>query len=72
MKLHEHILSDYDVKLVGSEPEVERYRRDFAEMVWLLRELEWDHAECNICFGVHKHEPGCRLESTLQRVRNYA
>ncbi len=32
MRLHEHILANYDVKLVGTEAEVLRYRRDIAEL----------------------------------------
>ncbi len=39
MKLHEHILPDYDVRLVGTEAEVIRYRRDVAKMREALQRL---------------------------------
>jgi len=44
MKLHEHILPDYDVKLVGTESEVLRYRREIhdvrAEAAWLDERID--------------------------------
>lgn len=38
------------------------------EMARLLLELEWDHAECNICGGCHRHERNCRLRDVLVRA----
>ncbi len=32
MKLHEHIVEAYDVKIVGPEPEVHRFRKALAEL----------------------------------------
>ncbi len=38
------------------------------EMARLLLELEWDHAECNICGGTHEHESDCRLVAVLRKA----
>ncbi len=37
MKLTKHLLSDYDVALVGPEAEIERYRRDVGMDVLRMR-----------------------------------
>lgn len=52
MKLYEYILTGYDVKLVGPEEEVSRYRKQVHGMRTLLLELEWSDAKmCPVCSG---------------------
>jgi hypothetical protein len=78
MKLHTHILSTFDVKLVGPEAEVERYRRYVAELRELLDEVQWsgnigqNGYGCPICnAGVYHrrggdHAADCRLAAALR------
>lgn len=60
MKPHEHILSDYDVKLVGPEAEVLRYRKDVHYLEQLCRRL--------LAAEVAIEEP-CAYAEHINRIR---
>jgi hypothetical protein len=81
MKLHQHILEGYDAKLVGTEDEIERYRRDVYELATLLDEVQWSanlgqntHG-CPICCAEYRtarpydpaHFADCKLAAALKK-----
>ncbi len=77
MKLHTHLVDAFDVKIVGPEPEVNRYRAHVARMRELLDSLEWsanlgqNSYGCGICRAESDdetgHDPDCALAAALGR-----
>lgn len=48
---------------------IDKLRRDNAEMLAVLRSVEWDlTVRCNVCRGHREHKPDCTLSAAIKKA----